>query len=647
MNRCRRGWISIVAAMLIMASGGASHGAGDPATDVATMSLDSIRARMEIMETRPLAIMVLVDGWGADYARRVLLDDEYRARHGVAELPTLRRLFEESARVEVSTVSTPTLSANNIATLLSGLSQGNSGEGNGFNPLPGFAYVDRANDRWIWTLVPDAFQLDEILAEGGRNVFQVLQEKQTFAFGAAFSEGADVRYSVALGDTLRKIVPGFQESRALDALEKRSRREVELSKLRREIIQQIDEIERSDRPELLEARVRRQAEGVLEHAGEGLPDFLYWYNPWIDHDLHYQGYDAAVLLQKRFPELEKHVSRILTLYAAPDLPAAARQNLLVALVSDHGVHITERRFDFEKFLGQHRIPFSKTFEERSHLKALAKNVKFDIDTRKVVVSSTAGGYVVLDLFHDDAFAPGKTGWFSKRAILDRARWRQHPTYSHCRDFSLDGERRIDWIQLLTREMRGAGEDGQPVPVIEYLAVREDDHTKDRPRIRLVSAEGEARIERRREAGGGLTYRYSVLEGQDPLRYRAAGGTLASMLASDAFHSDLAWQEATCDTAKPDGLHPLMQLFDMESSGTLVAFVAPRWRFFVDYPARHAGESREERVGIQCYSGPAARTGVRLPTARAGSVPVTVVHHLMGDGFAPADFDYPSLLPAIR
>lgn len=614
------------------------------------MPIPEIEAVVLADESRPTALMILVDGLGGKYTDKFLHDENFRRAFQAPDLPHLRKhFFEEGRVVDTSVSSTPTISTRNIAILSSGLAPGDAGEGNGHSNIPNFTYLDRATGEWFYFWGTDGFSLNSIFKQVGRTVFQVLDSRETFAFGAIFSEGADAYYSPYIGEVLRKLRRGFQERRALARLKVRATREVALGVERRRILERVGEWRRgADDPEHLEEVIRTEAYETLNARHEGLPDLVFWYNPWIDHESHLHGAYSKEVLRDVMPELDEHLGQLFSVYDDPGMPAAVRENLLTVLVSDHGHTVIARNFSIEEVFTRNGIDFDKLSVDEGAFPVWHVRQKRSLVGKDMVIGSTAGGSFVIDLFHAKAYAPvDDMGRFDPGKLVDPALWMVHPTVSDCRAYRLFDGRQVDLIQMLTQDLIGLTPRGEVENILDFIALRDDGHTREQPRIRLLSPDGDARVERRRGAGGRWVYRYEVLSGEDPLGLAGGGGPAAELIASGGWHTDEDWLAASASTPRPDAIHELAHLYDLETAGTINLFPRAGWSTSSTVPGRHAGELFEEKNSIQLYGGPVARGPSHLPVARGGSAPVTILHHLLGSEFDASRFDYPSLLPHLK
>lgn len=615
-----------------------------PSDRIQRMSTDELRAAVAADEGRPLALQILVDGLGGKYLERYLYDDGFRATSGALDLPTMRELFFEKGKVvDISTASTPTISTRNIAILSSGLNPGDSGEGNGQSIIPNFTYLDREKNEWFYFWGTDGLHLNGLLQAQGKTVFQRVEDLETFSFGAIFHEGADTRYSIYVGEVLRRFKRGFQEQSALKALRKKAEREKYLSGLRREVIEAIDGLSTGEERENQLRSIRRKAQKVLNSRSEGLPDLVFWFNPWVDHQAHSTGAYSPEVIQDMMPELDNHVGQLLEIYRDPGLSAAARENLLVGLVSDHGHTVIQRNFSVESVFEAEKIPFEKISVDEGANPVISIRKKA-LTGKDVVIGSTAGGSFVIDLF-DIASYGLIEGKVDPENLVDNAAWKTHPTFSTCRDYPLFDGRRVDFIEVLRKKLMGVAPDGSLQNILDYMVLRDDGHTHSAPRVRVMSPTGDARIERKQESGGTLVYRYTILEGECPLGFTE--GTAKEMAASGKWFTGEAWQQATASTQRPDAVYQLAHLYDLESAGTINLFPARNWSISSTVPGRHAGELFEEKNSTQLFGGPAVKSPGRIPTARGGCLPVTMIHHLQGDSFEAGEYDYPSLLDQLK
>ena len=190
--------------------------------------------------------------------------------------------------------------------------------------------------------------------------------------------------------------------------------------------------------------------------------------------------------------------------------------------------------------------------------------------------------------------------------------------------------------------------GSPVDVIEGLLRREEIQlvvARTGPdAVAVFSRRGEVLIRRQRPArpGDDLLYSYSVLAGEDPLRYTDAGGLKS--LVGTGFHPGRQWLRLSLDTPYPDFVPQVVELFDGPRVGDVVLFAREGWSFHPGHASDHGGPLAGELFIPLLVAGPDIGTG-ELEVVRQVDVAATILEYL-GRKVSPGEMDGRSFLAEI-
>jgi hypothetical protein len=587
--------------------------------------------------------------------------------------------------VSVATVETPTISVRNLQVVKTGhTAAGPLGTG-----LPNFSYVDRRTGRGWYFWGSDVLYLARIFGNledqipggkrrdgpGARTLFERLRGRNTLSCMASVDTGATEKIAAEVGLVTGELERDFIEKVLLQRLRSRAKVEKLLDERRRWLGKHRNLSHSFLGSLLFDARDLKRfheyARFLAQNEDQGLPDFLLWYSPWVDHFAHPEGPFSDALIGQRgeYDRLDFFLGKVVGVYESvetADGGATCADRTLFGLVSDHGLIYTPRLVSPEKLLfdgmradGIDVACWKMTADEGGLPIIRGPEDGFVPADCDAAVGSTAGGSYVIDVF-------------SHEAERGSASWQRHPDYHQLHAHKLRSGQTIDWIEQLKLRLKG---------VMDIAVVREYGPRAGEPWpsevesvVRIVSCgRGEARIWRTRGADTAeVRYRYEILGGQDPLDLvgslrdyllpedgpplEQARRMLEEALDSPEGCDDETWQRLLSYTRRPDVVHTLSHLYDSDRAGTINVF--PAWHIGVNskVPGRHAGESFEEKNGTHIYFGAGLVRG-SFQTARNGSVPVTLYHWLVGDdrffgrcassGKSPADeFAYPSLLGAL-
>jgi hypothetical protein len=179
-----------------------------------------------------------------------------------------------------------------------------------------------------------------------------------------------------------------------------------------------------------------------------------------------------------------------------------------------------------------------------------------------------------------------------RGGMWRYAWDRPIEYDRLRAFQVEGEGRLDLIELLRNE--------EPVRLV-MVKEKEDVY-------RVFSKDGESKIER-----DYMSFRYTV-NAADPLGY--ADNLDSSQLIDGAYHDKDEWFAATTETDFPDALFQISQLFDSERCGDIVISSVPGWDFMKqEHIATHGGLEKAEMMVPCVIAGPGIKQGI-IPLARS-------------------------------
>jgi hypothetical protein len=347
-------------------------------------------------------------------------------------LPFFRDLYEHAgpddpltpvgvARVGVAT--TPTISIRNLPIAWTGAPVA----GPGSTGVPNFHFVDRTYSsngelvgRPYYFYGNDVLELGRLTRESGmRSLFERLRGYSSMSCGAQYDDFAhfsiDAFLNLVLGEKLRD----FGEVLCLAELEQRARNEVEVRKLRIDLLDRRDDLtrdlawyqlyKRSGQRDL-RALARRQIARIAALEQEALPELLGFYSPWTDHFAHFTGpfSDEIIAPSGELARLDYWLGRILDAYRA----GGVADRVLVGLAGDHGLapvfDLLNPEIEVFDALRAEGIDFRVEKISSDEGEGPKLTHPFDPPAMKgidVVVASTAGGNYMIDLFKDQG-----AGW---------------------------------------------------------------------------------------------------------------------------------------------------------------------------------------------------------------------------------------------
>ncbi|NQT85799.1 alkaline phosphatase family protein, partial [bacterium] len=382
------------------------------------------------------------------------------------------RIFGAEARavtVNVATVETPTLSVRN----LQGVQSGHTVAGPFGTGIPNFSYVDRRTQRGRYFWGSDVLYLEQIFSNreneipggvprngpGARTLFQRLRGYNTLSCMASVDTGAVENLSAVVGLAVGPLDHDFIEKALILRLRSRARMETQLDKRRRSLADHRTLSHSFLGSLVFDAldikRFHEYALFLAENEDKGLPDYLLWYSPWVDHYAHAEGpfSDAIIGRKGEVDRLDFFLGKILDAYesaktADGGVPCADRT--LFGLVSDHGLAYTPRLVSTEALLfegmrkdGIDLVCWKMTADEGGL--PLIRGPKGGVVPAgcDAAVGSTASGSYVIDVFADPPL--------------------RHPGYHELRAHALHSGQTIDWIEQLQTRLKG---------VVDFAIVRE-------------------------------------------------------------------------------------------------------------------------------------------------------------------------------
>jgi hypothetical protein len=316
------------------------------------------------------------------------------------------------------------------------------------------------------------------------------------------------------------------------------------------------------------------------HLDDGtIPRYTFVWMPAIDHLAHFRGSKDQVIYD-RAKDVDKHIGDIMAVLERLGI----YDKTLVSMVADHGLSDTQNHVDIRGIL------------ERSGLSVMGDLT--DNDQFNSLHQHNAARGVSGNAFALIYLAKERRGRLQTKSYA----WDRRIGYDELIDFSTGGGR-VDLIDTL-RKQRGIG----------LVMAREDLNT-----VHVFSADGQGTIER-----DYASLRYSVT-GSDPLGF--ADHPEAATLMDGAYHDKDEWFMATRQTAYPDGVFQIAQLFDSERCGDIVINAGLGWDLMDQgHIASHGGLDREQ-IHVPCViAGPGVKQG-SIPIARTVDLYPTYLKYL--------------------
>ncbi|MCZ6653410.1 MAG: alkaline phosphatase family protein [Planctomycetota bacterium] len=256
------------------------------------------------------------------------------------------------------------------------------------------------------------------------------------------------------------------------------------------------------------------------------------------------------------------------------------------LTTDHA-HVptpADRHFDLARWLEQEhdmRV-WGKRLKSKSYDQRLKKLAQYD-----AILFTDAGRRALIHL-------RGRGGWYSRpepKTVLDLA------------------------------------EAFSQLPAIGLTTWR-DEHSK----VQVRSHSGSAFIERKIEAHTTL-YRLKI-DGTDPLGY-STDPTLREFVAA-GWHDSRTWLAATIETAYPDFVPQVVEMFDSPRAGDIVLFAAEDWAFDEWQSGHGSCLARDMHVPMY-FAGPDLHAGAQIEYARNVDIMPTILD-LLGEAHRLNDIE---------
>jgi hypothetical protein len=614
--------------------------------------------RQVVLEQRAgTAAMRPASGEGPDLSQQTDFLEAFAASgfSHPAYLPFFRDLYDDAgpddpiaplgiARSGIST--TPTISVRNLPLVLTG----SPVAGPGGTGIPNFHFVDRdyrrdgvRQGRAYYFFGNDALQLTALTERAGmKSLFEQLAARSSYSCGAQYDEwahaGIDPFFNLAIGEAARD----FGERLCFSQLERRAERERESRADRRSLLELRDRLGREvpfyDWYGLWEQRTGRlRARQLIERIGElesePFPELLVYYNPWPDHFAHFTGPFSDEILSPsgELARLDYWLERLTGLYR----DAGVFDRTLFGLAGDHGLGPVFRL----------ESPRARVLDPMEARGVPLRVIKISSDEGEgpklthaleppsmrgydVVIASTAGGNLMLDLFVDQG-----ARWHIQPLESDLRAWQPIAWQGESEEGS--APRRIDLIFEL---ISGLGD------TLDYLVVRTEPCDVDGGAVRVLGPAGEAVVTRR----GDLIH-YQAIVG-DPLETERASPyedlddeakqrhlelldrcrSRAAITDSDTWCNESEWRQLARHTPRPDSVVQIAHLYDLDRAGTVNLFPAPGVGYNSVVPGRHAGESFHEKdafVGV--FGAPLEHAGSRPEAAVGRSAPRAILEYLRG------------------
>ena len=296
--------------------------------------------------------------------------------------------------------------------------------------------------------------------------------------------------------------------------------------------------------------------------GGTIPRYSFVWLPALDHISHFHG-SLSENVYRRALGLDQQIGIIMETLHKMQI----YDKTIVSLVADHGLRDTENNYDIRDTLLHYGFKV---------LDNLSSNDSFNSLYQHNAVRGVSGNGFALLYFANKKNIRGMWNYD----------WARPVEYDELRAFLIEGEGRLDLIELLRNE--------KP---IKLVAVKEKEDV-----IRVFSKDGDGRIER-----DYSSFRYSV-NGSDPLGF--ANNADSAHLIDSTYHDKDAWFTATTETEYPDALFQISQLFDSERCGDIVVSSTPGYDLMKqNHIATHGGLEKAEMMVPCVIAGPGIKPGV--------------------------------------
>jgi len=280
----------------------------------------------------------------------------------------------------------------------------------------------------------------------------------------------------------------------------------------------------------------------------------------------YRSGVSSEAYRKALVHADAHIGRILRDYEK----AGLLENLILVLVSDHGMTDIEHHWPIEKFL-RDDVRLAVAGE------GYAEDVPFERRLNyygkfSCVLAGSGERYWAVHLRKP---RPARDG--SDKSEFEN--WLPRPSPENLRAYPTRDGRRVDLIEALRSQ--------EAVDLVAYRA--------EPGRVRLVTKKGMAEV-----TGDGRMSAYRVVRGNDPLSY---GDTLPPEMLLGLPHDAQEWLEATADTRYPDLVPQILAYFEAPLAGDIAVFAAPCWDFGDHLKAGHGGLAPEDMFVPLLMAGP--------------------------------------------
>ena len=578
-------------------------------------------------------------------------------------LPFFKQLYKTNrdSIAQVGISSTPTISVRNLPIIKTGAKvSGERGTG-----IPNFHFVDREEDRAYYFFGNDALQLDRLMESSGvQTMFDRLNYLITLNCNAQYDWNAHTSFDGLVNLGLGEVQRDYGEKRCLRELKNRAKVEVELRQFRQDLIEDIQGYQGISFLDIFTKltkkwKIEQRITELAKLDGQGMPDFTLIYNPWPDHFAHFTGpfSDEVIMPTGELNRLDYWLSQTEQVYKE----AGIYDQTLWGMAGDHGLTpvfyaLNPEKLVFEalsKELGYPIIVKKISSDEGEGPKitnALNHSSNKGVD---IVVASTAGGNMMMDLFNS---ASG---------------WEVQPTY----------EELIRWTPI------NAKEPSQTIDIVaetvnrladslDYMVLREQSCSLNQCKIRLIGYRDGVRLDELVELRGDklLYTSASVTEpGIDPRiepklldiqtlnPYREKPTTAelnkysalkaqclnqAKEQEPESWCSVQQWRELSQFTSRPDAVNQVARLYEEDRAGTINLFPKAGVGFNTKVPGRHAGEDYLEKDAFIGFWGvPIGDDLIPLTIEENGSLAPTLYEFLTGEPITVGEngWGYPSLL----
>jgi hypothetical protein len=308
--------------------------------------------------------------------------------------------------------------------------------------------------------------------------------------------------------------------------------------------------------------------------------FAFVWMPGVDHLSHFHG-PTSERVRNAMIAVDRHVGRIVDVLEKHGI----YDKTLLGLVADHGLRDNGKHMELAEYLADLGL------EVKEKLSVEGEWVSIHRYNAVVAVSGNAFAHVYLC---DDE---GKLGgsisvhdwsWEPKRPLRRHPflhhgwKWEKEVSYDSIRRFPIGGNKRVDLVEALL-----AHEGVKLLLIAERWG-----------RYLVFSSSGQSVIERL----PGDRYRYSVVDGDDPLGYAGVSSTAALM--DGEFHPGDEWLKASFASAHPDAVVQISQLFDSRRCGDVVVLATPGWDLMDEgHIGSHGSLEKEEMMTSAVLAGP--------------------------------------------